>query len=229
VTRIGARLLMLLAGRARWVTKGRRAGGSRWARPAEADGRLFTAIRSSAPATLRGHERSGPAPVRTWPVGMKWLARLDIAPARRQVARRTLDGASGRVPPPPGPAPRPSRAPIYVRAKPPEIPGPAGRAAPRSALTRPKPACRGSSCPRPARTPGQTTLFCPRLPCLTYPRPGRAAGHWLATRLKQTRNTMSGRSRSVVYGVTVGKRERNPLMGNMKRSRRTLKWPAGFS
>ena len=57
-------------------------------------------------------------------------------------------------------------------------------------------------------------------------RPGPSS---LTTGVKQGRNTMSGRSWSVVHGVTVGKRERNPLMGNMKRSRRTLKWSAGFS
>jgi hypothetical protein len=43
--------------------------------------------------------------------------------------------------------------------------------------------------------------------------------------VKQGRNTVSGRCWSVVHGVTAGKRGRNPAMGNMKRSRRTPKWP----
>src|ERR1017187_1518378 len=45
---------------------------------------------------------------------------------------------------------------------------------------------------------------------------------------KQGRNVNGRGSCSVVHGVTVGKRVRNPPMGNMKRSRRTPKWPAGY-
>ena len=58
---------------------------------------------------------------------------------------------------------------------------------------------------------------------------GQAGANSPAASVKQGRNTMSGRSWSVVHRVTVGKRERNPLMGNMKRSRWTPKWSAGFS
>jgi hypothetical protein len=127
-----------------------------------------------ARATLRGHEQPGPAPGRTWPAGMKWLARLDMAPARRQVARRTRDVASGGVPLAPGPAPSPLTRPLAVRANPPEIPGPAGCAAPRPALTRPKPACRGSSCPQDGPHPGANHAVPP--PSAPPPRSRARAG-----------------------------------------------------
>ena len=55
---------------------------------------------------------------------MKWLARLDMSPARRQVARRTRDVASGGVPLPPGPRAQGLTRPPGVRANLPEIPGP---------------------------------------------------------------------------------------------------------
>jgi len=47
-----------------------------------------------------------------------------MAPARRQVARRTRDVASGGVPLPPGPRAQGLTRPPGVRANLPEIPGP---------------------------------------------------------------------------------------------------------
>ena len=82
-------------------------------------------------ATLRGHEQSGAAPARTWPLGMKWLARLDIAPALRQVTKMTRGVPGGGVPLPYGPVPRPSRAPGPRLRKPAWIPGAAVRPGPR--------------------------------------------------------------------------------------------------
>lgn len=183
----------------------------------------------SARHTFRGHEQSGPPPVRTWPVRMKWLARLDIAAAPPPGGGEDRDIPSDGVPLSAGP-----RAQALTRAS------------PTPAQTRRSPQthrpCRPVTCAN-ATQAGQPSVRLPRGRWASGtnqaatpgpPSPDMAphrAGRQAPTRgvLKQVRNTMSGRSGSVVYGVTVGKRERNPLMGNMKRSRRTLKWPAGFS
>ena len=228
----------------RWIsraaTRGWREKRARWARAAArgiavgddqqiAGGSLVLPDPLANPAPpCAGMNSRGRAPPRTWPVGMKWLAGLDIASARRQVARRTRDAAHGGVSLPPAPRPGPHASPpvsAHTRRK--SRPGrPCGPATCTNATQASMPRVQ----PLPRRPPaGTNQAVLPRPAPPPGARPGRVSRPRLAARRKQIRNTMSGRSSSVVYGVTVGKRERNPLMGNMKRSRRTLKWPAGFS
>ena len=206
----------------------RRAGGSSASRlPAAAPG--SGAGPSCGSRRLRGDEPAGAAPAPTWAAGdeVTGEAGLPARPRRlsgRASAHRPDRAVRGRPAPGPGLARRrpgtakPGQTRRRCRANNaatctnggrgavPAVPGRDHPAWPPALGSRPDRSAR----PRapPARPPGAGSLF-----------PGA----------KQVRNTMSGRSRSVVCGVTVGKRERNPLMGNMKRSRRTPKWPAGFS
>jgi hypothetical protein len=180
-------------------------------------------------ATLRGHEHSEAGSAWTWP-DMNEVAG-EAGYRTRPTARwrgRTRNVASG------GPQCRPVPRPVLTRDS---------AASAQTRLTsRPRQPRGPATCANAAqasmprvwllpgrRPPGTNQAVLPLAapPCVA--RPGQVSRPRLAAPLKQIRNTMSGISRSVVYGVTVGKRERNPLMGNMKRSRRTLKWPAGFS
>jgi hypothetical protein len=205
--------------------RGRIAMGETSRRPVEAcSPRSHRRIR----AMFRGHEQPGPAPARTWPAAVKCPARLDIAapppPRDGMIPRRTrrlaipwrtaLRSGLTRARPCLG---KPASSPALLSARPRDLhqrglgrqpAGPGGR--------------------QPAATRDKSRSHVPGPPAPDGPA-GRAGPHSAMVILKQVRNTMSERSSSVVYGVTVGKRERNPLMGNMKRSRRTLKWPAGFS
>jgi hypothetical protein len=181
-------------------------------------------------ATFRGHEQPGPAPARMWPAAAKCPARLDIAAPRPP--RDGDDPAThpeAGLPLAHGPRAKASRVRAHAWASPPQAPALGSAQATRPAPTRFKPAgCRPGWPPAGGHPGTNHALTSPARQSRMAP-PGRPGPYSAAAILKQVRNTMSGRSGSVVYGVTVGKRQRNPLMGNMKRSRRTLKWPAGFS
>ena len=212
-----------------WVSRAAAQGiatGETSRRPAEA-----WSPRSHRPrrATFRGHEQPGPAPARMWPAAVKCPARLGVpAPVRRGTGDDPATHPEAGLLLAHGPCAQASRMRAHASANPSQ--GPALLSARPRDLHQ-----RGSS--RYAAGPGGRQLaatrdksrsYVPGPPVPNGP-PGRAGPYSAAAILKRARNTMSGRSGSVVYGVTVGKRQRNPLMGNMKRSRRTLKWPAGFS